>query len=74
MKIRLLLSAALTLGCALSLGCISVPDDVRAEFEAPDGKRPNNFGRFDAAGKVVPDRPTIGSALAGGAAPVESRS
>ncbi|HBP16695.1 MAG TPA: hypothetical protein DEA08_02735 [Planctomycetes bacterium] len=69
MKIRLIL-----LSCALSLGCISVPDDIRAEFEAPDGQRPNNFGRFDEAGKVVPDRPTIHSALAGEAAPVESRS
>jgi len=69
MKIRLLL-----LSCAFALGCISVPDDIRAEFEAPDGKRPNNFGRFNDAGEVVPDRPTIDSALAGGAAPVESRS
>lgn len=69
MKIRLLL-----LSCALSLGCISVPEDIRAEFEAPDGTRPNNFGRFDDSGKVVPDRPTIHSALAGDAAPVESRS
>ncbi len=40
------------------LGCISVPDDVRAEFAAPDGLRPNNFGQLEA-GVVQPDRPTI---------------
>ena len=51
--------------CAFVLalsGCIVVPDDIRADFEQPDGKRPNNFGKFQdtpAGPVVVPDVPTI---------------
>jgi len=57
--------------CAFVLalsGCIVVPDDLRADFDPPDGKRPNNFGRFEesAAGHVVaPDVPTIPPASEG---------
>lgn len=44
-------------------GCISVPEDVRADLAAPDGRQPNNYGRLveNAEGllEVVPDRPTI---------------
>jgi hypothetical protein len=62
---------ALLLAAALAVGCISIPDDIRSSFDAPDGKRPNNFGVL-VEGEVRADQPTIGSA--GGAAPVESRS
>lgn len=51
------LLAALTLG-----GCISVPPDLEADMRAPDGARPNNFGRMvdTPEGPVVrPDRPTL---------------
>jgi hypothetical protein len=57
-RLRLVLCAFLL---ALS-GCIVVPDDLRADFEPPDGKRPNNFGTFQETPTgpvVVPDRPTI---------------
>jgi hypothetical protein len=38
---HLLLAAA-----ALALtGCLTVPDDLKAAMEQPDGKRPNNFGK-----------------------------
>ncbi len=56
---RTLVLAAWT---ALATGCISIPDDVRADFEAPDGKRPNNFGRLvdtPQGPEVEPDTPTI---------------
>ena len=55
---------ALTLFLGLFVGCISVPDAIRADFGDPDGKRPNNFGRTVvlAEGKIVrPDVPTIGA-------------
>jgi hypothetical protein len=41
-------------------GCISVPDELRAEFDAPKG-RPNNFGVLarTTEGLIVrPDNPT----------------
>ena len=56
--------AALVAWVVLVAGCISVPDDVAADFEAPDGKRPNNYGRLVKAAdgknhEVRPDTPTI---------------
>ncbi|MBL4850317.1 MAG: hypothetical protein JKY65_32775 [Planctomycetes bacterium] len=26
-------------------GCITVPDEIKADMQQPDGTRPNNFGR-----------------------------
>lgn len=46
-------------------GCISVPEDLRADMVQPDGSRPNNFGQHvDAPDGVAvhPDRPTIAAA------------
>ena len=56
------LRLALALFLGLFVGCISVPDAILADFEDPDGKRPNNFGRTVVLpeGKAVhPDVPTI---------------
>ena len=50
--------AAWLLGVLLA-GCISIPDEVEADFEPPDGRRPNNFGRVVDETTVVPDAPTI---------------
>ena len=56
---------ALVLAAPL-VGCLTIPDDVRADFDAPDGRRPNNYGRMEADGKTVqPDAPTIGPREAG---------
>ena len=55
---------ALTLLLLLFVGCISVPDAIRADYEDPDGKRPNNFGKTVVLpeGKIVRhDVPTIGA-------------
>jgi hypothetical protein len=52
-------SALLVVGLG---GCLTVPDDVRAQFDAPDGQRPNNFGVGEqrSGGLVVrPDNPTV---------------
>lgn len=49
----------------LSTGCISVPPDLRADMEPPDGSRPNNFGILVGEGEspeIRPDRPTIAAA------------
>lgn len=57
---------ALSLVLALAAsGCISVPDEVEADFSQPDGKRPNNFGRIVETPQgptVKPDVPTVPSA------------
>jgi hypothetical protein len=57
--LRLLLAGLLL--CAA--GCISLPDEVKADLEPPDGKRPNNFGTHEDDGTfrppVRPDVPTI---------------
>jgi hypothetical protein len=43
--------------------CISVPDEIRADFEGPDGKRPNNYGRAtelpDGTMRLEHDTPTV---------------
>lgn len=50
-------------GCLLLSGCLSIPDDIRADLTPPDRKRPNNYGMFveGTPGKwqVQPDTPTI---------------
>ncbi len=46
--------------------CISVPDEIRADFAGPDGKRPNNFGRAtelpDGTMRLAHDMPTVAPA------------
>ena len=53
----------LTAGILLSSGCLSIPDDVKADLTPPDGKRPNNYGLFvekgDGTWHVQPYNPTI---------------
>lgn len=55
--------AAIALIAALGLpGCVSVPPDLEADMQPPDGARPNNYGRLvdGPAGPIVrPDRPTV---------------
>lgn len=55
----------LTAWLGLGAGCITVPPDLRADMEPPDGSRPNNFGRLVGEGddaEIQPDRPTIAAA------------
>jgi hypothetical protein len=58
-----LLRILLLVWLGASAGCISVPDYVKADMQAPDGERPNNFGKLIDNGegrpRVEPDRPTI---------------
>ena len=59
---RRLAGASLAAGLALASGCITVPDELRADFAAPDGRHPNNYGRLEdtpAGPQLRPDRPTI---------------
>ena len=53
--------------CLAAAGCISVPDEVERDFEPPDGKRPNNFGKKVETKKgkwvVRPEVPTIPAAV-----------
>lgn len=57
----------LTLASLLFLsGCISVPDEIRADFDSPDGNRPNNYGRAtelpDGTMRLEHDAPTVSPA------------
>jgi hypothetical protein len=63
MTLRRASSAIVLIG--LCGGCISVPPDLRADMEPPDGSRPNNFGVLVGEGErpdIRPDRPTIAAA------------
>jgi len=47
-------------------GCISVPPEIRADFDSPDGKRPNNYGRAtelpNGTMRLEHDTPTVAPA------------
>lgn len=67
---RAIRSTALwTAALALS-ACVAVPPDIEADMTAPDGARPNNYGRMidGPDGPVVrPDRATIAAVHTGSA-------
>jgi hypothetical protein len=60
-------AALLVIATALAGGgCISVPPELEADMAAPDGARPNNYGRCEEGpdgtleeAVVRPDRPTV---------------
>lgn len=55
--------SALFAACLFLCGCLSIPDEVKADLAPPDGKRANNFGLFvevePGTWKVRPYNPTI---------------